>query len=61
MFHIKLVVSNCLKSTLSKIKTFLKSYINVFNNEKSIILLSFKVVPPKIFINNEKKFIKQRY
>ena len=33
--HIKLVTSNRVKPTLCKIFTFLKSYIDIFNNKYS--------------------------
>ena len=44
--HIKLVVSNRVKPTLCKIFTFLKSYIDIFNN---------RYPSPKIVEQNMKK------
>ena len=46
--HIKLVVSNRVKPTLSKIYTFLKSYIDIFNNKFS----SLKIVEQNRKIEN---------
>ena len=46
--HIKLVVSNRVKPTLCKIFTFLKSYIDIFNNKFS----SLKIVEQNRKIEN---------
>ena len=59
--HIKLVRANLRKSTLSKIYTFLKYYIDFFNNKKVIIGLSLSVTYPRKIIPNKKIYIKQTY